>query len=130
MTVEAPGFEKVDGETIPRRNAKTKDALKLRPQEDVATLYDVLKYSSAKFGNAKALGMRKILNTHEETKKIKKTVDGQQQEVDKKWTYFELSDYKYMSFVEFEKQALSLGAGFKKLGMSATDRVHIFAATR
>lgn len=129
MTVEAPGFEKVDGETIPRRNAKTKDALKLRPQEDVATLYDVLKYSSAKFGNAKALGMRKILNTHEETKKIKKMVDGQQQEVDKKWTYFELSDYKYMSFVEFEKQALSLGAGFKKLGMGATDRVHIFAAT-
>jgi long-chain acyl-CoA synthetase len=74
--------------------------------------------------------MRKILNTHEETKKIKKMVDGQQQEVDKKWTYFELSDYKYMSFVEFEKQALSLGAGLKKLGMSATDRVHIFAATR
>ncbi|OCK75408.1 acetyl-CoA synthetase-like protein [Lepidopterella palustris CBS 459.81] len=129
LTVEAPGYEKVDGETIPRRNAKAKDALKLRPQEDIATMFDILKHSSAKFGNAKALGARKIIDTHEEIKKIKKMIDGKQQEVDKKWTYFELSGYEYLSFVEFEKQALALGAGFKKLGMSASDRVHIFAAT-
>jgi long-chain acyl-CoA synthetase len=130
LTVEAPGYEKVEGETIPRRNIKTKDALKLRPREDVATIFDVLKYSAATFGNAKAIGRRTILDTHEEVKKVKKMIDGKQQEVDKKWQYFELSGYKYLSFVEFEKQVLTLGAGLAKLGLVHQDRLHIFAATR
>ncbi len=63
-TVEAPGYEKVDGETIPRRNVKSKDELLKRPEEGVATLYDILKRSSEKFGNAKAVGARKLVRTH------------------------------------------------------------------
>ncbi|KAF2019378.1 acetyl-CoA synthetase-like protein [Aaosphaeria arxii CBS 175.79] len=129
VTVEVPGVEKKDGETIPRRNVKAKDGLVLTPAEGVETLYDVLRYASSKYGNAKAVGSRKILNTHEETKKIKKMVDGQQQEVDKKWTYFELSSYKYKSFVEFEQEALALGAGLKSLGLEHQDRLHLFAGT-
>lgn len=129
VTVEISGAQKIDGETIPRRNVRAKDGLKLRPNEDIATLYDILRYSSSKFGNAKAVGSRKIIHTHEETKKIKKMVEGRQQEVDKKWTYFELSPYKYQSFQEFEKMALTLGAGLKKLGFGPQDRAHLFAAT-
>lgn len=130
FTVEAPGYEKVEGETIPRRNYRTKDALKMRPHDDVATIFDVLKYASAKFGNAKALGHRKLIQEHVETKKIKKMVDGKETQVDKKWTYFELGPYNYMSFVEFEKLALDLGAGFRAIGLASPDRVHIFASTR
>ncbi len=130
FTVEAPGFEKVEGETIPRRNVRTKDALKLRPEEGIATVYDILKRSSEKFGNAKAVGHRKIVRTHEEIKKVKKMVDGKQQDIDKKWTYFELSEYHYISFIEFERGALQIGSGLRKLGMNAQDRLHIFAATR
>jgi len=130
FTVDAPGYEKVEGETIPRRNPRTKDQLKLRPQEDVATVFDILKYSSKKFGNAKSLGTRKLIKTHNETKKVKKMVDGKEQQVDKNWTYYELSEYKYISFHEFEKMALQIGAGFRKLGMNKSDRVHLFAATR
>ncbi|KAF2180568.1 acetyl-CoA synthetase-like protein [Zopfia rhizophila CBS 207.26] len=129
VTVEVPGLQKVDGETIPRRNVRVKDSLKLTPQDDLKTLYDILRYSSKKYGNAKALGSRKIINTHEETKKVKKMIDGKQEEVDKKWTYFELSSYKYQSFVEFEKMALALGAGMRKLGLQSHDRLHLFAAT-
>ncbi|KAH7121221.1 hypothetical protein B0J11DRAFT_491218 [Dendryphion nanum] len=129
VTTEAAGLQKIDGETIPRRNVKTKDALKTVPREGVNTLYDILKYSSATFGNAKALGSRRIINTHVETKKIKKMVDGEQQEVDKKWTYFELSPYTFISFVEFEQLALNLGSGLKKLGLLSTDKVHLFAGT-
>ncbi|KAL1393250.1 long-chain-fatty-acid-CoA ligase 1 [Phyllosticta capitalensis] len=129
FTVEVPGAEKVDGETLPRRNVRTKDALKLRPQEDIATIYDILKYSSAKFGNAKAVGSRKLITTHTETKKLKKVVDGKEQEFDKKWTYFELGPYNYLSFVEYEKLALQIGSGLRKIGLNSPDRVHIFAAT-
>ncbi|KAF2705647.1 acetyl-CoA synthetase-like protein [Pleomassaria siparia CBS 279.74] len=129
VTVEVPGATKVDGETIPRRNAKAKDALVTVPAEGVNTLYDIMRYASKKFGNAKALGSRKIIDTHTETKKIKKMIDGKQQEVDKNWTYFELSPYSYISFAEFEQQVLALGAAIKHLGMEPQDRLHLFAST-
>lgn len=130
FTVDAPGYEKKDGETIPRRNIIAKDGLINRPAEDIKTVFDVLKRSSAKFGNAKAVGSRKVVKTHTETKKIKKIVEGKEQEVDKKWTYFELSGYTYMSFVEYEQLALALGYGLRKLGMSKGDKLHLYGATR
>jgi hypothetical protein len=128
-TCEAANAQKVEGETVPRRNNAAKDALIMKPHDNVETLYDILRHSAAKFGNAKCVGARKIVNVHEETKKIKKMVDGKEQEVDKKWQYFELSPYKYKSFVEFEKMALSVGAGLKSLGFGPQDRLHLFAAT-
>ncbi|USP73485.1 Long-chain-fatty-acid--CoA ligase 1 [Curvularia clavata] len=128
-TCEVPNVDKVEGETIPRRNNAAKDGLIMKPHENVSTLYDILRHSAAKFGNAKAVGARRVVNIHEETKKVKKMVDGKEQEVDKKWQYFELSPYKYKSFVEFEKMALSVGAGLRSLGFEQNDRLHLFAAT-
>lgn len=130
VTVEAPGYTRVEGETIPRRNAKTKDKLVTQPHPDIHTMYDILKYSSQKFGNAKAIGSRKLIKTHNEVKKVKKTVDGKETEVDKKWTFFELSGYTYKTFTEFEQLCLQLGAGLRKLGMETHDRVHLFAGTQ
>ncbi len=128
-TVDAPGVEKKEGETIPRRNTRTKDGLRTTPEEGVNTIFDIVKRSSKKYGNAKAVGKRRLMETHDETKKVKKMVDGKEQEVDKKWQYFELSKYEYMSFTEYEQLVLKVGCGFRKLGMQAQDRVHIFAAT-
>jgi long-chain acyl-CoA synthetase len=130
VTVEAPGYDRVEGETIPRRNAKCKDKLATTPHPDIHTIYDILKFSSAKYGNAKAVGSRKLVHTHNETKKIKKMVDGKETEVDKKWTFFELGPYSYKSFVEFEQLCLQLGAGLRKLGLVAQDKVHLFAGTQ
>ncbi|KAH8590535.1 hypothetical protein B0O99DRAFT_304515 [Bisporella sp. PMI_857] len=129
FTVEATGYEKVQGETIPRRNPKAKDGLITQPEENIFTVFDLIKYSSEKFGNAKALGSRKLIKTHQETKQVKKIVDGQETTVDKKWTYFELGSYEYISFHDYEKLTLQLGAGYRKLGLVKDDRVHIFAAT-
>lgn len=130
FSVDASGYEAVEGETIPRRNPKAKDKLIVRPAEDVHTVFDILKRSADKFGNAKAIGQRRIIKTHVENKKIKKMVDGVEQEVDKKWTYFELSEYSYMSFIEYEKLTMRLGAGLRKLGLQKEDRLHMFGATR
>ncbi|KAI9662824.1 MAG: long-chain fatty acid-CoA ligase [Bathelium mastoideum] len=129
FTVEAPGYKPVKGETIPRRNVATKDGLKSTPAEGVNTIYDIITYSSKKFGNAKAMGSRKLIRTHQETKKIKKVIEGKEQEVDKNWTYYELSGYNYMSFVEYEKLVHQIGCGLKKLGMNAGEKLQIFAAT-
>jgi long-chain acyl-CoA synthetase len=130
-TREAPGFTAVEGETIPRRNAKTYEALVTSPDPSaIKTMPDILKYASAKYGNAKALGSRKLIKTHNDVKKIKKTIDGKETETEKKWTFFELSGYEYKTFAEFEKIVLELGAGLRKLGMNTGDKVHMFAATQ
>ena len=129
FSLEVPGYEHVDGETIPRRHPLTVNKLQTRPSEDIVTIFDLVKRSSEKYGNAKALGSRKLIKTHQETKKIKKRVNGEEQEVEKKWTFFELSGYEYLSFVEYEKLILQIGAGYRKLGLNKDDRIHIFAAT-
>jgi len=87
-------------------------------------------YSAKKFGNAKAVGYRKLIKTHDEVKKVKKVVDGKEQETEKKWTFSELSPYQYFSFIEYERMVLQIGAGLRKLGMKKEDRLHIMAATR
>lgn len=130
FTVEASGYEPVEGETIPRRHPSAQDKLATTPHKDVKTIFDIIKYSADKFGNAKAMGMRKVVRTHTENKKVKKTIDGETKEVEKTWTYFELSEYSYISFVEYEKMVLAVGAGLRNLGLSKGDRVHLFAATR
>lgn len=107
-----------------------KDKLTSTPSDDVRTIFDILKRSADKYGNAKALGSRRLIKTHHETKKVKKLVEGVTKEVDKNWTYFELSEYSYISFVEYEKLALDVGAGLRKLGLAKGDRVHLFAGTR
>ncbi|KAL2061787.1 hypothetical protein VTL71DRAFT_7165 [Oculimacula yallundae] len=129
FSVDVPGVAAVEGETIPRRHPLAVNKLVERPEEGISTLFDIVKLSAEKYGNAKALGSRKLIKTHQESKKVKKMVDGQEQEIDKKWTYFELSGYEYLSFHDYEKLVLQIGAGYRKLGMNKEDRVHIFAAT-
>jgi long-chain acyl-CoA synthetase len=129
-SAEAPGFEKVEGETIPRRNVKTKDALATTPNEQIHTVHDVILYASKKYGNANCAGSRKLVKIHTEIKKVKKIVDGQETMVDKKWEYQELSGYSYMSFIEFERLALQIGAGLRKLGLEPGDKLHLFASTQ
>ncbi|KAL8751142.1 MAG: hypothetical protein Q9184_006160 [Pyrenodesmia sp. 2 TL-2023] len=129
FTVEASGYERKEGETIPRRHPVSKDKLRTTPSDDVKTIFDILKRSADKFGNAKAVGSRRNIKTHVENKKVKKVVDGEKQEIDKKWTYFELSVYSYISFVEYETMALEIGAGLRKLGLIKGNRLHLFAGT-
>ena len=130
FSVEASGATKKDGETIPRRNPMAKDQLIGQPSAEVATTYDVLKRAVKKFGNAKAMGSRKVVKEHVEMKKVKKVIDGKEQEVDKKWTYFELSGYEYISFIEYEKLVLDLASGLAGLGLTKQDKVHVYGATR
>lgn len=128
-TVEASGYEKKKGETIPRVHPAAKNGLISTPAPDVKTVYDVLRVSSKKFGNAKALGYRKLVRMHDEVKQIKKVVDGKETTQEKKWQYFELSGYHYLSFVEYEQLCYKVAAGYRALGMNKGDRVHIFAST-
>ncbi|KAE8397713.1 hypothetical protein BDV37DRAFT_289170 [Aspergillus pseudonomiae] len=130
FSVEVPGVEAVPGETIPRRLPAAKDGLILIPAVGVETTYDVFRRSARVFGNTKAVASRRLIKTHEENKTVKVVIDGVENEVDKKWTYFEMSPYSYKSFVEYEQMALQLGAGLKKLELEPGNKIHLYGATR
>ncbi|PLB33125.1 long-chain fatty acid-CoA ligase FAA1 [Aspergillus candidus] len=129
FSVEVPGVEAKPGETIPRRLPVAKDGLFTRLPEDVATTYEILRRSARVFGNAKAVGSRRLIKVHTENKKIKKVVDGVEKEVDKQWNYYEMSGYEYKTFIEYERLALQLGQGLRKIGLAKGNRVHLFGAT-
>ncbi|KAH6681132.1 long-chain-fatty-acid-CoA ligase [Plectosphaerella plurivora] len=129
FSVPSPNAQPVDGETVPRRLPSAVPDLHTKPGGTIDTVYELVKQSAAKYGNAKALGSRKLVNTHVETKMIKKKVEGEEVEVEKKWTYFELSPYDYISYEQYGQLTLQIGSGLRKLGLVAGDRVHLFAAT-
>jgi len=129
-TREVPGLKAVEGESIPRRNSRHVDQLLSQPEEGVATVFDIVTRAARVFGNARAVGTRKLIKTHNEIKKVTKVVDGREQQVDKNWIYFELSGYTYLSFIEYEQQVLQIGAGLRNLGLVRDDRLFVFAATR
>ncbi|OTA62386.1 long-chain-fatty-acid-CoA ligase [Hypoxylon sp. EC38] len=127
--VEAPGAEEVEGETKPHRHFKAKDGLITRPASHIATTYDILIDTASKHGDKPAIGTRKLITTHTEIKKVPKVVDGVKKEVEKEWTYFELSPYSFLTYNEYKTRALRVGAGLRKLGLEPGDVLHIFATT-
>ncbi|KAB5583112.1 hypothetical protein GE09DRAFT_946832 [Coniochaeta sp. 2T2.1] len=128
-TVEAPGYKPVAGETIPRRHPKAKNGLVTRPAPDVGTTFELLSRSAKKYPDNRAIGQRTLIKTHVELTKVPKIVDGQVEQVEKEWTYFELSDYKFLTYREYEARLLQLGAGLRKLGIAPQDKIHLFAST-
>lgn len=129
FSVEVEGQTPVEGETPIRRHPASAKEIISKPADNVTTTYELIRNAVANYGNAKCMGSRKLVKTHQETKKVKKVVDGEEREVDKNWTFFELSSYEYITFNEYEQQVLQLGAGLRKLGLQKDDRVHLFAAT-
>src|SRR5437868_418986 len=93
FSIELPDQKPVEGETTIRRHPAAVKEIVSKPADDISTVYELVRVSVAKYGNARCVGSRKLIKTHQETKKVKKMVDGEMREVDKNWTFFELSPY-------------------------------------
>ncbi len=130
FSLPIPNSPIIPGETIPRRRTACINGLISTPEEGVNTVYDVLVLAAERYGNLNAMGERKLIKTHYETKMVKKTVEGKEKLVEKKWTFFEMGGFEYLSFREYVALTMELGAGLRFLGLEKEDRVHIFAATR
>lgn len=129
FSLEVPGQTPVEGETPVRRIPTAINGLLTKPNNEITTVFDLVHASVNKFGNAKCMGSRKLVRTHQDKKMIKKMVNGEEREVEKSWTFFEMSPYEYISYVDYERMTHQLGAGLRKLGLVKDDRVHIYAAT-
>ncbi len=118
------------GQTPVRRLAMTKDKLITQPLDGIETVPDILDYAARTHGVKDSLGWRDIVDVHEEKKDVKKVVGGKEITETKTWKYFQLSDYKYISFVQVKEAATEVAGGLLKLGVQKTDIVNIYAATR
>ncbi|KAF8553880.1 long-chain-fatty-acid-CoA-ligase, partial [Imleria badia] len=118
-----------DGEGAVRRLAITTDRLVTRPFEGIDVIPDVVAYAARTHGSREALGWRNIIGIHEEEKEVKKTVGGKEVTETKKWKYFELSDFEYISFLDVQERVLELARGLLHHGILKADVFNIYAQT-
>ncbi|KAF8260067.1 long-chain-fatty-acid-CoA-ligase [Lactarius quietus] len=117
------------GESNIRRLEKTKDRLVTGPAEGIHTVHDVLQYAARTHGTRNAYGYRDIINVIEEQKEVTKTVGGKEVKETKTWKYFQLSDYKYISYIELKNIVSEVSRGLLKLGVQKNDVFNIYAQT-
>ena len=129
-TTKPPGTVEVtpsaaEGESGIRRLAKTKDRLVSQPVEGVETVYDVVQYAAREHGARDAFGCRDIVDIVEEEKEVKKFVGGKEVTELKKWKYFQLSDYKYMSYLDVAEAVSELSRAFIDLGITGKGSIEL-----
>lgn len=133
VLVNVPVGKAKKGETAPRRNYLTKDAAVTKPKGyNCTTVYEFFNEVIEKHGKArKCQGWRDLIDIHNETKKVTKLIEGEEVTVDKNWTYYEKSDYKYITFGELQSMVESYGKGLVQMGLkpSNADKLHLFAST-
>jgi long-chain acyl-CoA synthetase len=127
-TIEV-GPEQPNGGRI-RRSVMAAEGIQRIPAPGVHTLYDLLQRSARKYSNNNALGYRTLEAMIEEEKEVIKVIDGVETTVVKKWSYFQMSGYQYITYAEAGQMALDIGAGFRHLGLLETAKVEIFAPTK
>lgn len=123
------GPEQINGGRI-RRNILAKDGLFRTPAPNVHTLYDVLQIGAKKYATNNAFGYRTLERMIEEEKEVVKIIDGVETKQTKKWSYFQLSGYSYVTYAEAGQLTLDIGAGFRFLGLKSQSKVEIFAPTK
>ena len=117
------------GETLARRHPAARDGLLTTPDPAIHTVYDILKYGLEHHADKQMMGWRKVLKVHRECKVIRKQVNDKVEEIEKIWTYSELSPYQYITYGEYDKLVHQIGSGLAGLGLSRSDHLHIFAST-
>lgn len=113
-----------------RRLAILSDRLVTQPVEGIDVMPDVIDYAAGQFGNREAMGWRSIVSVHEEEKEVKKTVGGKEVTETKKWKYFELSDYQYLSYLEVKERICELARGLVHYDIKKEDIFNVYSQTR
>lgn len=117
------------GEGRPRRSYCSPDRLVTAPASGIEIVPDILRYAQRTHGGKRAYGYRDVVNIIEEEKEVKKTIGGKEVVEKKKWKYFQLSDYKYISYIEFDEKVKAVAAGLVKYGINRGEVFNIYAST-
>ncbi|WVQ77803.1 hypothetical protein IAR50_007493 [Cryptococcus sp. DSM 104548] len=105
---------KPQGETRARRAYCVKE-LVTEPAPGVTTVHDLLLYAAKTHGDKKGFAARDVIKVITEEKEVTKRVGGKEHKEMKKWNYFKLSDYDWLSYNQFLDFAKHVGAGLRQL---------------
>ncbi|KAK4701704.1 hypothetical protein P7C70_g4524, partial [Phenoliferia sp. Uapishka_3] len=118
-----PPAEKGEGRA--RRAFVCPDTLTARPAQkdaqDVAVLADILVRSVRLYGDQNALGWRDTIRMVSEDKEVTKVIGGKKTTETKTWSYFELSDYKYMTYSELGAKVKDVASTYTRLDPDSLD---------
>ncbi|KAJ1950736.1 long-chain fatty acid-CoA ligase, partial [Linderina pennispora] len=128
QSVEIEGTGGVHETPVHRYPTAVKQLTECAPP-GIRTVYDALQYRISQEPDKKSLGKREIQEIVTKDKVVRRTVNGQATESTKKWSYFRLTDYSWMTYQEIGQQTRALGAGFRHLGLAKDSRVMIYAPT-
>lgn len=125
--------EAAPGETAPRRNI----GAKAKPWEfpgnnpDSDTIWGLLNWACKEYSSQDAMGWRSVVDVHEEEKMVTKKIDGKIQQIPKKWTYFQLSGYTYITYATLLTTVKEYAAGILSLGIKpqGEELFHIYGKT-
>ncbi|KAF8958682.1 long-chain-fatty-acid-CoA-ligase [Flammula alnicola] len=117
------------GESGVRRLTVRKEALVTQPVLGIDTVSDVIDYAARVHGNRRAMGWRDVIDVHEEKKEVKKWIDGKETTETKTWKYFQLSDYKYIDYLQLKEAISEVARAFLDLGIGKESVVDMFAET-
>jgi len=120
------------GESRVRRLEKTQDRIVTGPlaMGGINTVLDVLNHAGPVHGESNAYGYRDIIDIVKEQKEVTKIVGGKEVKETKTRRYFHLSDYKYISYLEFKSGVFEVSRGLLQLDIKKGDVFNIFARTR
>lgn len=124
-----------DGTFPARRNMLLKEhgdgSLKSSPVPGkINNLNDILNWTYKSFGeDCKCIGWRDLIREIEEEKEVYDSTGGDRKKVMKKWTYYELTDYKWMTAKEFVTLVNNTSYGLASLGVKPGEKILIYART-
>ncbi|CEQ41131.1 SPOSA6832_02830, partial [Sporobolomyces salmonicolor] len=144
------------GQTRARRYGPTADQLATTPEPGVQVVADLLAHSAKTRPDLPAVGWRDIIKMHEEEKEVKKVrfpvaspasetpstahrsrpsrpppqvVGGEETTEKKKWQYYELSDYKYLTYKEMADVVKDAASALRETGHGTETIFNIYAST-
>lgn len=112
-----------------RRSFLSPNAFLERPEEGVSTMVDLLDAARRRYGPKPMIGTREIVREHKDHKVIHKKVGDSEVEETKTWTFYELSDYSFITLNEFCEVVQKFSSGLQALGLTSEMRFNIFAST-
>ncbi|KAJ3343200.1 long-chain fatty acid-CoA ligase [Entophlyctis luteolus] len=100
------------------------------PEAGLSTLYDLTQRTFKKFAPKQALGQRRLIRVVEEEKMVtKKLPSGEEVSELKKWKFFELSAFEFITWGQAQKLVHAYACGLRALGLQRGDKVTIYADT-
>lgn len=112
-----------------RRSSESPDKLLERPEANVNTMAELMQAARKRYGSKKNIAWRDVIREHTEEKVVSKKIGDEEVQETKKWTYFELSPYKYITLEEFFTMVDQFASGMAQLDLDFKTHFNIFAST-